>query len=568
MPLCHSALLLTFLGLTAPAQSPFVLVATGDEIPGVGTVTRVDAVHLGGVGSWCSWLAQVGTDDPAVPTVVLQDSLVWKKAGDPLQIHASAKVAAFERLSLDLVGNIGWCASFVGPGGGPPSAQIIGMSGGAGLVTGTPVDPWFASFPAGSTWRSFGELRFAPWSDRAVLTGTLALPATPGDDTSFLAAANEYGSFGICCVVEMLAREGLPAQGQTETIERIRTAPWAACIDAGGAKVYWSCDLAGPTTSDGCVYVGSAFGGPYVELVREGTPSPVPGRLWGPLEDLALDAIGVHWTLRAALDASDPSSDQILVRDGAKLAQEGDVLPAIAPFALVDLGRGRGVLDDSGGVLWYGRWNDPAGPAEGLFLDGALVVRAGATEIGGVMLVDLEDGPHSFAQSTDGDYVVFTGTLANGVHGAFAINHGELRIYCQDKHSSKNCLTFHSFTGTPSAGAGSGFLLRAKNVLGQVTGLLLYGTSGPLAAPFVDATLCVRPPLRRLAPIGTGGSLPPASTCDGTLEVDFNAWVVTGADPALAAGTTVFAQYWLRDPGFAAPSDFVLTKAFEFTLGP
>jgi hypothetical protein len=305
-----------------------------------------------------------------------------------------------------------------------------------------------------------------------------------------------------------------------------------------------------------------------VLLAREGSPSPVPGRVWGPLEDLSLDLYGGFWTLRTLLDASDPASDGVIVRSNVKLVQEGDSLPDIAPFVLDDLGRGPAVLDLAGRALWYGHWNDPTSPAEGLFLDSGLVVRAGSTTVDGVPLVTIATGPDAYDMSVQGDYVVFTGTLADGREGAFALNRGKLKGYCQGKQNSLGCLVHSSVSGAPSASAGSGFRLRAHSVLSQVPGLLFYGTTAPLAVPFGDATLCVRPPLRRLPPTTSGGSQPPASACDGLLEADFNARIATGSDAGLVAGTTVFAQFWARDPGFGPPLDFVLTQAFEFPIGP
>jgi hypothetical protein len=36
----------------------------------------------------------------------------------------------------------------------------------------------------------------------------------------------------------------------------------------------------------------------------------------------------------------------------------------------------------------------------------------------------------------------------------------------------------------------------------------------------------------------------------------------------LAANTTIHAQYWSRDPGFAAPNNIGLTNGLTFTIVP
>jgi hypothetical protein len=53
--------------------------------------------------------------------------------------------------------------------------------------------------------------------------------------------------------------------------------------------------------------------------------------------------------------------------------------------------------------------------------------------------------------------------------------------------------------------------------------------------------------------------------CSGVFSFDWRAWMISGADASLLAGTTVDAQFWSRDP----PSSFSvnLSNALEFTIG-
>jgi hypothetical protein len=552
---------------TASAQTPIWLIGEGDELAGIGTVTAVESVHVDYFG-W--WTVQVATDNPAIPSVALRQGAVHKKVGDPVPSVPGATLAGFGRWSEDLFGGISFLARLDGTPGGATDNQVVlnSYSSGLHLQTGTPTSPATQYFPPGTVWASFGEVHFGQfWSDYAV-TGTVVEPAVPGSERTFLARAMQYGSIGICCIVDVLAEEGQAAPGLSARIERIRTGSWNARMQDRGEELYWSCDLAAPAAMDGCVYRCVLLGQTHTLIAREGSPSPVAGRSWGPLEDLALDARGPHWTMRTFLDASDPSSDGILVRDGAKLVQEGDVLPDIAPFAIDDLGRGRALLDVGGAVLWYGHWSDPSQAGEGLFLDTDLIVRAGSMTGEGVPLAELSDGPHAFDLTSAGKYVVFIGTLADGREGAFSLNLGQVKGYCSPKPNSKGCAIYGGFAGLPSASSGAPFYLNANGILSQVQGLLLYGTSGPAASPLQNAVLCVEPPLRRLPPINSGGPLPPGSTCNGVLVADFNAWIASGADPALVPGTTVFTQFWARDPGFPPPGDFSLTQAFEFLIGP
>ena len=54
--------------------------------------------------------------------------------------------------------------------------------------------------------------------------------------------------------------------------------------------------------------------------------------------------------------------------------------------------------------------------------------------------------------------------------------------------------------------------------------------------------------------------------CTGTSELDFNAWIASGADPALAAGAPVYAQSWVRDPSH--PAGALLSDAEASVVGP
>jgi hypothetical protein len=62
----------------------------------------------------------------------------------------------------------------------------------------------------------------------------------------------------------------------------------------------------------------------------------------------------------------------------------------------------------------------------------------------------------------------------------------------------------------------------------------------------------------------SGGTAP----CGGMFQIDFNAYVASGMDPALVAGQQVWLQIWSHDPGFAPPNNTSLSDAVSFTLCP
>jgi hypothetical protein len=141
---------------------------------------------------------------------------------------------------------------------------------------------------------------------------------------------------------------------------------------------------------------------------------------------------------------------------------------------------------------------------------------------------------------------------------------GVSSIYCNAKTNSAGCVPAVAASGTPSASAGSGFTVDTGNVLDNVFGLYFYSKSGASNAPFQGGTLCAQPPLVRTMLQNSGGTPP----CGGAFQIDFNAYVASGKDPALVAGQQVWLQTWSRDPGFAPPNNASLSDAVTFTLCP
>ena len=102
---------------------------------------------------------------------------------------------------------------------------------------------------------------------------------------------------------------------------------------------------------------------------------------------------------------------------------------------------------------------------------------------------------------------------------------------------------------------------------------MLYGTNGPLAAPFQGGVLCVQSPLRRSAGVTSGGNAPPASDCSGVYTIDMNAFALgaLGGNPAIElqiVGQQINAQWWGRDSGFPAPFNTALSNAISYLICP
>jgi hypothetical protein len=139
--------------------------------------------------------------------------------------------------------------------------------------------------------------------------------------------------------------------------------------------------------------------------------------------------------------------------------------------------------------------------------------------------------------------------------------------YCVAGTTSHGCVPSISGAGTPSASAGSGFLIEVSSLEGQREGLVFYGISGPALTPFGGGSsfLCVNHPQQRTGALSSGGT---AGSCDGHLAVDWNHFIAVhgGVGVPFFGTETVWAQAWFRDPGASGGTN--LSNALWFTVCP
>jgi hypothetical protein len=94
---------------------------------------------------------------------------------------------------------------------------------------------------------------------------------------------------------------------------------------------------------------------------------------------------------------------------------------------------------------------------------------------------------------------------------------------------------------------------------------MMLWSLAPGDSPFAGGTLCVQQPIVRTTPQYSGGSID-GDDCTGAYSFHFSQNYMV--QQLLAANTTVYAQYWSRDPGFAQPNNIGLTNATAFAIVP
>jgi hypothetical protein len=142
-------------------------------------------------------------------------------------------------------------------------------------------------------------------------------------------------------------------------------------------------------------------------------------------------------------------------------------------------------------------------------------------------------------------------------------------LYCTAKTSSCGGTPALSSTGSPSASATSGFVVRGSGARMAKGGLVVYGPNGSGNVPFQGGILCVNATgLRRSAAVISSGGTP--GNCDAHFELDWNAFASgnAGGNPApflLSVGQQVNLQWWGRD---TVANGSYLSNALEYSVCP
>lgn len=176
--------------------------------------------------------------------------------------------------------------------------------------------------------------------------------------------------------------------------------------------------------------------------------------------------------------------------------------------------------------------------------------------------------------SFDGRFVAFPSSATNLVAGdtnvsddIFLIDRtctGAISTYCTAKTNSLGCLPSIGSIGLPSQSGMDNFYVTASNVLNNKLGMMLWSLA-PANNPFGGGTLCLLQPIVRTPAQNSGGSTS-GTDCTGTYSYHFSQSYMI--QQLLAANTTIYAQYWSRDPGFVIPNNIGLTNGLRFTICP
>jgi len=530
-------------GSAASAQAPLKVVAEGDVVAGVGTVTSINNLAVNNSGTT---LVEADTDNPDtdIDSVVLRGSALDLQEGQGLALPAGSTIRFFDSVNVNSNGDSGWNifidgtgSSFNDSGVYFNSTLVIQESDATTAPGFTPLTPYIG----------FLESKMND-SNQIALIASLDDPAISSTVDRAIMRIDLDGSGALLSETAIL-KEGDAAPGVAGfTISDFGIGAHEFAINNAGDVMY-GVDLTGGTAQN-AIYLNET------PLAVDGAPSPVAGRNWNVLFSAELDLNNVgDFVFNASIDGPGDSS-RLLVKNGAKFRQQGDTLPAIGGvFAFEHFGTGPVCLNDSGEVLWFGNWDDAdLSVDEGLFIDDELIVQEGVTTVGGVVIESLASSQDSYAMSPNGRYVLFEATLVGSIDGAFIIDRAPLGDnYCVGAVNSSGLGATLSASGSLEL-ADMNLTLRSEGQPGGVSGLYYFGPN-QIQAVFGDGFRCVGGALRRVQP--------PVMANEGGISarsLNFAAPYATSLTP----GSLNF-QLWYRDP-MAGMSGFNLSDGLELVL--
>ena len=148
--------------------------------------------------------------------------------------------------------------------------------------------------------------------------------------------------------------------------------------------------------------------------------------------------------------------------------------------------------------------------------------------------------------------------------GAFFRNTCEPEVFCAQT-TFPPCAPVLTYEGFASLSSPLPFTLTLDDAPTLSFAILFYGIGSRTQLPGLYGDVCVGGPYQRTQPVPSGGN-PADGPCAGTFELDFNAYVQSGVDPAIVAGSNVIGHFWYRYG--AAPGNARFSDAIEMPVCP
>ncbi|MEM1451345.1 MAG: hypothetical protein AAGI22_19660 [Planctomycetota bacterium] len=550
------------LSLLAPLSAQIALVETGDMIPGVGVVTRIDDVAVNSLGDW---IVEVDTDNASsgMDAAILENGVLKFQEGSGLGLASlpGTSLNWGDRMAINDAGQTLYLLNVNLP---TATSEAVVLWNDIPVLQGD-LTPFNApGAPAGAVWDSIQEAWFNA-NDQLLIGGRLST----GED---VLAKLTLSPAGAILTEEIIAIDGTTLAGHNAPIQGFSFSRRRQSINASG-QVLWFVDdeqmTPGGTANTCCdswIYRDSTA------ILHESEPVlPSSPNIIGTLSSVEVDLNDAgEWVAQMAQNPSTYTED-ILLKNGTEvIAEEGFSLPSIpSPYVLTTMGSTTGVfLSNAGDVVWHGKWDDPDTSKDaGIFVNQDLLLQEGVSLINGALIVGMPAGDNTMEVSRSGEFLIIELELETGQSGAYLIE-AEATIgtpYCGPAvaNSTGAPAELNAF-GSPIASIGN-VTLRATDLPTTSFGFFLASRQqGFVANPGgSQGNLCVGGAIGRY--VGPGQIQ--NSGTDGTfgLDLDLNQIPQPNGAVAVQSGEIWNFQAWYRDAvGGSATSNF--TNGVEITF--
>ena len=532
------------LTVLAPLSAQTALVETGDMVPGVGLVTRIDDVAVNSDGDW---IVEVDTDNASsgMDAAILENGVLKFQEGS--SIGLTSLPGSFlnwgDRMAINDLGQTMYLLNVTLSSGNSEAIVLWDDI----LVMQSDLTPFNApGAPAGAIWDSIQETWFNT-SNHLVVGGTLSTGEA-------VLAKLTLDAAGAIVTEELLAIQGDTMPGHNAPIQGFSFSRRRQAINASG-EVLWFVDDeqttpggASNTCCDSWVYRDST------PLLHESDavlpPSP---NVIGTLSSVEIDLNDAgDWVAQMAQNPSTYTED-ILIKNGTEvIAEEGFPLPSIPPpYLLTSMGSTTGVfLSNAGDVVWHGKWDDPDSSRDaGIFVNQDLLLQEGVSRINGDLIVGMPASDKSMEVSRSGEFLIIELELETGVSGAYLVE-AEANIgtpYCDPAVANSTGVPAElGAFGSPVA-AFSTVTLRSWDLPSSSFGFFLASRQQSFVANpgGSQGNLCLGGAIGRY--VGPGQIK--NSGVDGTfsLDLDLNQIPQPTGPVAVQAGESWNFQAWYRD---------------------
>lgn len=401
-------------GLTAAAvQSPTPLVETGDLVPGVGLVTRIDDVSVNSLGDW---IVEADTDNAvaANDVVILENGVVKFQEGTSLGIPASvaAVLSSGDRMSFNDNGEAMYLLRTRLNVGGSRGIVLFDDL----LILEEDVTPFAAAgAPAGAIWDSIAET----WvnTNRQMMVGGRL---STGQD---VLAVVTFDATGAITGESILAIDNMALPGHNAGIQGFSYSRRRQSINDSGQTLWFvddnQVDFMGNSNicCDSWIYMNA------MPILHESDPVPQTGQIVGTLSSCEIDLNDAgDWVCQMAQNPSTFNEDIIYLNGTTIIAAEGAGLPSLpAGTVITSLGSTTGVfLTNGGDVVFHADWDDTNTDIDtGIFVNQELFVQEGVSTVGGTIIDAIATSDNTLEVSRDGSYMIVEMTLDDGTQGAY-----------------------------------------------------------------------------------------------------------------------------------------------------